>query len=205
MGLLHHAVQRVAHVGQMGLGHLRRALDDRLVGDDRLALAVAHLLQKMGPHDAARGYAGVGAGHLQRSHKHVALADDHIGVVAAAEGGLGGHVLPALGLPGRCGDDAHGLAAQIDVGLLTEAELPQVVLERRLRYLAGAGGPVVVESLADLVEDRVAGVHDAPVQIERPMAVVLPAALHVPGAEAVPFARAVPRAALRGEAVLQAG
>ena len=189
----------------MGRVHLGGARHLGLEGHHGLALAVAHLAQHMGLHDLTRGHPAVSRRDLQRRDEHVALADDHVGIVAATPGGLGRSVAEGLLFPGGRGQLTARLAAKIDPGALAETELLQVLLQSRLGQLAGAGRPAIVEALGDLIEDHVAGVHDAAVQVQGAVAVVVPALLHVARAETVPLAGASPAAALVGQAVFQTG
>ena len=166
-----------------------------------LPVDVAHLLEQVPLHDIARRDRAVGDGELDGRHEHVALADAHVGHVAAEPLGLLGAVAEVLGLPLRRRDAPGGLAADVDAGGLVEAVLGDVVLHRGGADLARLA--LVVEILRDRVEHHVARVHDAAAQVERAVAGEQPALLGLPGVPAVPRAAARPRRVLVADAALE--
>ena len=198
-----HAAKGVAHDFKIPLVDVGLGDDLGLVADDRLARGVAHFLQKMRLHDLARRDAAVGHRDLDRRDLHVALADDHVGVVAARPRGVRGNVAPARRLPLGRGHKPLDLAADVDARPLPEIEPLDHLLDGGVGQVAALAFRCVEEALRDFVEHDVARVDDAAAEIEVPVAVVVPAPLRRSGVEAVPLARAVPRAAFR-EAVFQA-
>ena len=155
-------------------------------------------------HDLARRDAAIGHRDLDRRDLHVALADDHIGIVAARPRSVRGNVAPARRFPLGRGHEPLDLAADVDARLLPEVKPLHHLLDGGVGQVAALAFRRVEEVLRDLVEHDVARVDDAAAEVEVPMAVVVPAPLGRSGVEAVPLARAVPRASFR-EAVFQAG
>ena len=149
----------------------------------------------------ARGHGAVGHGQLDGSHQDVALPDAHVHRVAAHPGRRLGIVPVVLGLPLGRRDAPDRLAGKVDA----RQALKRVLREEVLQSVLSRALAVVPELLADVVEHRVARLHDAAAQVEPAVAVVVPAQLLLAGAPAVPRAGAGPPGRSRGEAVLERG
>ena len=119
---------------------------------------------------AAVGNAHIGAGHLQRCHQNVALADGNVGHIAGIPLAVLGRCVGKVRLfPLGIGNTARALTRQVDAAGLAQAPATKDLLQ-------ALGMLVVVEKrLAHIVEHGVAGVGDTGLQRHRAVAGVQPA------------------------------